>query len=47
MRRVLGAVYNLVEGTDVQKTEAAIEAYQKANYGDIVANDAKKVLKAS
>lgn len=35
-------IYNLVEGTDVQKTEAAIEAYQKANYEDIVANDAKK-----
>ena len=36
-------VYNLVEGQDVQQTEAAIEEYRKANYADIVANDAKKV----
>lgn len=37
------AVYKLVEGQDVQQTEAAIEEYRKANYADIVANDAKKV----
>ncbi|KAL3140152.1 hypothetical protein ABBQ38_004429 [Trebouxia sp. C0009 RCD-2024] len=35
-------IYKLVEGQDVQQTEAAIEEYRKANYADIVANDAKK-----
>lgn len=35
-------VYKLVEGQDVQQTEAAIEEYRKANYADIVATDAKK-----
>lgn len=30
----------------MQQTEAAIEEYRKANYADIVANDAKKVKTA-
>lgn len=38
------AVFKLVEGQDVQQTEAAIEEYRKANYAEIVANDAKKVF---
>jgi len=38
------AVFKLVEGQDVQQTEAAIEEYKKANFGNIVANEAKKVL---
>ena len=37
------AVFKLVEGQDVQQTEAAIEEYKKANFGNIVANEAKKV----
>lgn len=37
------AVFSLVEGQNVQQTENAIEAYRKANYDSIVANDAKKV----
>ena len=37
------AVFSLVEGQNVQQTESAIEAYRKANYDSIVANDAKKV----
>jgi len=38
------AVFKLVEGQDVQQTEASIEEYKKANFGNIVANEAKKVL---
>ena len=40
---VWNAVFSLVEGQNVQQTEAAIEEYRKANYDSIVANDAKKV----
>lgn len=35
-------IFKLVEGQDVQQTEAAIEEYKKANFGNIVANEAKK-----
>ncbi len=38
------AVFKLVEGQDVQQTEASIDEYKKANFGNIVANEAKKVL---
>jgi len=38
------AVFRLVEGQDVQQTEASIDEYKKANFGNIVANEAKKVL---
>lgn len=38
------AVFKLVEGQDVQQTEASIEEYKTANFGNIVANEAKKVL---
>lgn len=38
------AVLSLVEGQNVQHTEAAIEEYRKANYDSIVANDARKVM---
>ncbi|KAA6422086.1 MAG: hypothetical protein FRX49_07837 [Trebouxia sp. A1-2] len=36
------AVFKLVEGQDVQQTEASIEEYKTANFGNIVANEAKK-----
>ncbi|DBB06427.1 hypothetical protein WJX77_005234 [Trebouxia sp. C0004] len=35
-------IFKLVEGQDVQQTEASIEEYKKANFGNIVANEAKK-----
>lgn len=39
----MGAVYNLVEGEDVEATEAKLAAYQRENYESIVQNDARKV----
>ena len=38
------AVFKLVEGQDVQQTESSIEEYKRANFGNIVANEAKKVV---
>ncbi|KAL0036231.1 hypothetical protein WJX79_009171 [Trebouxia sp. C0005] len=35
-------IFKLVEGQDVQQTEASIEEYKTANFGNIVANEAKK-----
>ena len=37
------AVYNLVEGEDVEATEAKLAAYQRQNADSIVQNEAHKV----
>ena len=44
---MFSAVYNLVEGIALAETEAKIADYQKKNYDNIVANDARKVITAS
>ena len=43
MENLFCAVYNLVEGEDVEAIEARIAAYQRENYESIIQNDARKV----
>ena len=42
-REPVHAVYNLVEGEDVEATEARVAAYQRENFESIIQNDARKV----